>query len=404
MAKWETKGVLKGLKVLDFTIAIAGPFVAWQFADLGAEVWKVERYNAGDQSRVWDPYVNGLGTMYCSYNKNKQSIELDLGSQEGKEIIYKMVKEADVVLENFKSGSIDRLGLGYEKLKEINPKIIFLSISGFGASGPLMKYPCYDAIAAARAGFSASNGEPDGAPLKAGNQNCDTFTGTFAFNAVLMALIEAKRTGQGCHLDIAMCDVGMQACAETIMDYGAYGTAQSRYGNHDRFTAPYGIFEARDGWISIIADTEERWKTFCQVLGLDKLLGDERFVNNAARIANKDALIEEIEAVTRTLFRKEAEEKLLAADVPAGAVLPFIEAYTSEMANKTDVTTFVWQDKIGYTRFYNNPIRINDEICPIHRGAPLVGQDSRDILADLGYSDEEIQSLIDAEVVGEHMF
>ena len=139
MGTENRKGPLKDVKVLDFTIALAGVYVAWQFADMGAEVWKVERYGSGDQARTWDPFVNGLSTLYTAYNKNKQSIELDLSSQEGKQVIYDMVKEADVVLENFKSGSIDRLGLGYEELKKINPKIVFVSLSGFGATGPLKK-------------------------------------------------------------------------------------------------------------------------------------------------------------------------------------------------------------------------------------------------------------------------
>uniref|UniRef100_UPI000A886111 CaiB/BaiF CoA transferase family protein n=1 Tax=Clostridium sp. NkU-1 TaxID=1095009 RepID=UPI000A886111 len=363
MAKWESKGVFKGMKVLDFTIALAGVFTAWQFADLGAEVWKVERYNAGDQSRTWDPFVNGMSTLYCAYNKNKQSIELDLSSAEGKNIIYEMVKQCDVVLENFKSGSIDRLGLGYDKLKEINPGIVFMSLSGFGASGPLMKYPCYDAIAAARGGFAATNGEAEGAPVKAGNANCDTLTGIYGFNAVLMALIEARRTGKGCRIDIGMSDVVMEACAETVMDYGMEGKAQARFGNHDRFTAPYGIFEARDGWVSIIADTQEKWKALANTLKLTDLLLDSRFATNEARIANREALTEKIEAVTRTMFRKEVEEKLLAVEVGASEVLPFIEAYTSDHANQTDVTALAWQDKIGFIRFYNNPIRFNDEIC-----------------------------------------
>ncbi|MDR1548070.1 MAG: CoA transferase [Hungatella sp.] len=404
MAKWESKGVFKGMKVLDFTIALAGVFTAWQFADLGAEVWKVERYNAGDQSRTWDPFVNGMSTLYCAYNKNKQSIELDLSSAEGKNIIYEMVKQCDVVLENFKSGSIDRLGLGYDKLKEINPGIVFMSLSGFGASGPLMKYPCYDAIAAARGGFAATNGEAEGAPVKAGNANCDTLTGIYGFNAVLMALIEARRTGKGCRIDIGMSDVVMEACAETVMDYGMEGKAQARFGNHDRFTAPYGIFEARDGWVSIIADTQEKWKALANTLKLTDLLLDSRFATNEARIANREALTEKIEAVTRTMFRKEVEEKLLAVEVGASEVLPFIEAYTSDHANQTDVTALAWQDKIGFIRFYNNPIRFNDEICPIHRGSPLLGQDSRDILEKAGYSREGIQKLIDDGVVGEHMF
>lgn len=404
MAKWESKGVFSGMKVLDFTIALAGVYTAWQFADLGAEVWKVERYNAGDQSRTWDPFVNGMSTLYCAYNKNKQSIELDLSSQEGKEIIYDMVKQADVVLENFKSGSIDRLGLGYEKMKEINPKIVFMSLSGFGATGPLMKYPCYDAIAAARGGLAATNGEPEGAPMKSGNANCDTLTGIYGFNAVLMALIEARKTGEGCRIDIGMSDVVMESCAETIMDYGKDGKAQSRFGNHDRFVAPYGIFEARDGWVSIIADTQEKWNKLTKTLGLESLLADARFVDNKSRIANREALAEEIEAVTRLMFRKEAEEKLLAVGVPASEILPFIEAYTSDHSNQTEATAVAWQDNIGHIRFYNNPIRFNDEVCPIHRGSPLLGQDSRDILESIGYSGEEIQKLIDSGVVGEHMF
>ena len=399
-----SKGVFDGLKVLDFTIALSGSFVAWQFADMGAEVWKVERYGMGDQARYWLPTINDMSTLWSAYNKNKYSVELDLSSPEGKQVIYDMVKEADVVLENFKSGSLDRLGLGYDVLSEINPKIVFMSLSGFGASGPLKKYPCYDAIAAARGGFAATNGEPDGAPMKAANANCDTFTGIHAFNTVLMGMVKARETGKGCRIDIAMSDVAMISCCETLMDYGKNGDAQSRFGNHDRFVAPYGIFEARDGWVSIIADTEEKWADMCDALGAPELKADPRFVDNAARIANRDALVEAVEAVTLRFKRKEAEDKLLAAGVPASEVLPFIEAYTSDHGNKTDASQFVWQDKVGYMRFYNNPIRFNDELCPIYKGAPLLGQDSRSVLKSIGYSDEEIQKLIDDQVVGESLF
>lgn len=398
-----SKGVFDGLKVLDFTIALSGSFVAWQLADMGAEVWKVERYGVGDQARYWLPCINDMSTLWSAYNKNKYSVELDLSSQEGKEIIYKMVKEADVVLENFKSGSIDRLGLGYDVLKEINPKLVFMSLSGFGASGPLKKYPCYDAIAAARGGFAAANGEPDGAPMKAANANCDTFTGIHALNAVLMGMVQARETGKGCRIDIGMSDVAMISSVETLMDYGKQGEAQSRFGNHDRFIAPYGIFEARDGWVSIIADTEEKWQAMCDALGMQELAKDPRFKDNASRIANRDALVEAIEAVTIRLKRKEAETILTEAGVPASEVLPFIEAYTSDHANQTEASQFVWQEKIGYMRFYNNPIRFNDELCPIYRGAPLLGQDSRDVLKGIGYSEEEIQKLIDAQVVGESL-
>ncbi len=396
MAEQKKKGVLSGLKVVDFTIALSGAFTAWQFADLGADVWKVERFGSGDQARYWDPCVKEFGgqsTLFMSYNKNKQSIEIDLRSQAGKDIIYNMVKDADVVLENFKSGSIDRLGLGYDKLKEINPKIVFLSLSGFGGSGPLMKYPCYDAIAAARSGFAASNGEPDGAPMKAGNANGDTITGTHAFAAALMALIEARNTGKGCHIDIGMTDVGMESCCETIMDYGRTGATQTRFGNHDRFTAPYGMFEARDGWAVIIADSQERWLTLCDVLGLEELKADPRFADNAARIAHRDELAALIENVTRTMYRADIEKKLLDAGVPASQVLPFIEAYTSDHANATHVTELVWQEKVGMMRYYTNPILFNNEQCPIYSGSPLLGQHTREVLQSVGYSEEEIDKL-----------
>ena len=394
---------LEGLKVLDFTIALAGPFTAWQLADMGAEVWKVERYGGGDQCRAWDPFLNDLGTMFVSYNKNKKSIEMNLAAPEGKAVIYEMAKQADVVIENFKSGSIDRLGLGYEKLSEINPKLVFISLSGFGASGPLMKYPCYDAIAEARSGFAACNGELDGPPMKAGNCIGDTISGLYGLNAVLMALIEARNTGKGCRIDMSMMDVGMQACEETIMDYSLTGDAQARFGDHDRFTAPYGMFEARDGWAVIIADSEERWHSMCGALGLGALEKDPRFADNAARIANKDALVEQITAVTRTLKRSEIEEKLLAVGVPASAVLTVIEAYTSDHANQTGLTQLVDQKKIGLMRFYSNPIRFDDQLTEIRRGCPLLGEDTREILEGLGYSEEEISKLYEDKVVGSSM-
>lgn len=384
---------LEGLKVLDFTIALAGPFTAWQLADMGAEVWKIERYGGGDQCRAWDPFLNGLGTMFVSYNKNKKSVEMDLSAPEGKAAIYEMAKRADVVIENFKSGSIDRLGLGYEKLKELNPKLVFISLSGFGASGPLMKLPCYDAIAEARSGFAASNGDPEGPPMKAGNCIGDTITGLYGLNAVLMALIDARRTGKGCRIDMSMMDVGMQACEETIMDFSLYGQAQPRFGDHDRFTAPYGMFEARDGWCVIIADTEERWQALCGALGHPEWRDDPRFAGNAARVANKDALVEALTAATVLLRREEIETRLLAADVPASAVLSFIEAYTSDHANQTELTQLVDQKKIGLMRFYSNPIRFDGETAPIRRGAPLLGEDTTGVLLELGYSQAEIDKL-----------
>lgn len=404
MEQIKKAGPLQGLKVVDFTIALAGVYISWQLADMGAEVWKIERKGAGDQARTWDPFINGLSTLYTAYNKNKQSIELDLRAAAGKQAVFDMVKEADIVLENFKSGSIDRLGLGYDVLRQINPRIVFVSLSGFGGSGPLLKYPCYDAIAAARGGFAATNGEPDGAPMKAGNANCDTLTGTHALNAALMGVIQARRTGQGCHIDIGMTDTVMVACGETLLDYTRGQYQQARFGNHDRFTAPYGLFETRDGWAAIIADTEPRWQAVCSVLGRPEWAADPRFATNADRIAHRDELVQAMEAETVRWKRSDLEKALLAAGVPASEVLPFIEAYTSDHANATGCTQWVDQPKIGLMRFYTNPLQFDDQPCPIHCGAPLLGQDSRQVLESIGYTAEQIDQLYADGVVASSMF
>ncbi|HHU52692.1 MAG TPA: CoA transferase [Clostridiaceae bacterium] len=399
----ENKGMLCGVKVLDFTLALSGPFVAWNLADWGADVYKVERLYYGDQARHWDPIVNGLSTLFVAYNKNKKSIEIDLSKDEGKQIIYDLAKECDIVLENFKSGSIDRLGLGYEKLKEINPKLVFLSLSGFGATGPLKPYPCYDAIAAARSGFASSSGKPDGAPVKAGNAICDTLAGTYALNAVLMAYIDAQITGEGTHIDLSMTDVAMETVAESLIDYSYDQDFQMRTGNHDRYFAPYGIFKAADGWVSIIVDSEERWAVFCKELELASIMDDDRFVNNAKRLENKEELIEIIENKTERLSRFSIEKKLLEAGVPASAMLTFIEAYTSDHTNSTDVLQMVNQNNIGMMRFYTNPLRFNDEVCSIRSGTPLLGEHTVEILEDIGYSEENIQELLKEDVIGESL-
>ncbi len=403
MAIETNTGILKGIRVLDFTIALAGPFVSWNLADMGAEVWKIEKHGEGDQTRYWLPVLNEMSTLYATYNKDKQSVEVNLGKQEGKEIIYEMVKHVDVVVENFKSGSIDRLGLGYEKLREINPKIVFASLSGFGGTGPLKKLPAYDAIAEARGGFASSSGEPDGDPMKVGSSIGDIVTGINTTNAILMALIEARRSGEGCHIDIGMTDVALNAIEETLMDYGKDGETQNRFGDHDRHVAPYGMFEARDGYACIIADSETRWASFCEAMGLTALKEDARFATNALRAKNRQELVPLIETVTRGLKRQEIEDCLLPVDVPASAVLSPIENYTSDHANEVGLSQFVHQDKIGMMRFYRHPLRYNDRLEDIEKGAPLLGAHTDEVLKQIGYSEEELAALHESGVIGKTM-
>lgn len=393
------KKPFEGIKVLDFTQALAGVFAAWQLADLGADVWKVERYGMGDQSRTWPPFINDLSVLYASFNRNKRSISIDTAKQEGKDLILELVKHVDVVVENFKVGTMEKLGIGYEELIKVNPKIVYASAAGFGIEGPLAKLPCYDNVAAARGGLSSRSGRPDGPPIKPGYSVCDNWTGLNLFNAIAMALVEREKTGKSVRVDVSMTDCAFYVNDWPMLEYSVFGTIPGRSGNHDPNVAPYGEFAAKDGYVVLAVTTEKTWKKFCDLMGLGHLVADERFADNDKRVANLADLIVEIEKVTKTMGKYEIEKLLANNKVPAGAVMTVPEVMTSSHALDSGMVQVMDQAKIGKLFTTGIPMHFSKTPGEIRKASPLLGEHSVEILKEAGFSDERIEDLVKNEVV-----
>lgn len=389
------KGPLEGIKVLDFSQVLSAPFCGMMLADMGAEVIKVERPGAGDISREYGPYVNDISLYFCQYNRGKKGIAIDMRSEEGKQVVLDLVAQVDIVIENFKAGTLEKLGIGYDKMLEVNPKLIYGSISGFGTYGPLSHLPCMDIIAAARSGLVAQSGQAGDAPIKPGFSMCDTWAGLQLLRGLSMALLHQQRTGKGLRVDIAMLDCAFYMCEAPILEHSLTGKFTEKTGNHYVWYAPYGEFAAKDGNVTIAVSDEEAWATLCRVLGLDGLVNDQRFCSNELRVQNKDALIAEMEKATKLMGRYDIEKKLLEAGVPAAAVQSLQEFDNNPQTKKIDVITKIDQLGVGEYTATNTPILFSKTpVNPASSAAGFPGANSKEILTGLGYSAEKIDALL----------
>lgn len=389
------KGPLEGIKVLDFSQVLSAPFCGMMLADMGAEVIKIERPGAGDISREYGPYVNDISLYFCQYNRGKKGIAIDMRSEEGKKVVLDLVAQVDVVIENFKAGTLEKLGIGYDKMIEINPGLIYGSISGFGTYGPLSHLPCMDIIAAARSGLVAQSGQAGDAPIKPGFSMCDTWAGLQLLRGLSMALLHKQKTGKGLRVDIAMLDCAFYMCESSVLDHSLTGEFTEKSGNHDPWYAPFGEFAAKDGNVVIAVRKEEEWKTLCNTLGLDALTEDPRFASNEKRVANRDALIAELEKATSAMGRYDIENKLCAVGVPAAAVQSLQEFDNNPQTKALNVITKINQLGVGEYTVTNTPILFSKTpVNPDASAAGFPGANSVEILSGLGYSQEKIDSLL----------
>ena len=389
------KGPLEGIKVLDFSQVLSAPFCGMMLADMGAEVIKIERPGAGDISREYGPYVNDISLYFCQYNRGKKGIAIDMRSEEGKKVVLDLVAQVDVVIENFKAGTLEKLGIGYDKMIEVNPGLIYGSISGFGTYGPLSHLPCMDIIAAARSGLVAQSGQAGDAPIKPGFSMCDTWAGLQLLRGLSMALLHKQKTGKGLRVDIAMLDCAFYMCESSVLDHSLTGEFTEKSGNHDPWYAPYGEFAAKDGNVVIAVRKEEEWKTLCNTLGLDALTEDPRFASNEKRVANRDALIAELEKATSAMGRYDIENKLCAVGVPAAAVQTLQEFDNNPQTKALNVITKINQLGVGEYTVTNTPILFSKTpVNPDASAAGFPGANSVEILSGLGYSQEKIDSLL----------
>lgn len=391
--------ILEGVTVIDFTQAYSGPFCAMQLADFGARVIKIERAGVGDQSREWTPFRNNCSGYYSSINRNKESLTLDISTEEGQSIVKALAKDADIVLENFKCGTLAKMGLDYEALKEINPGIIFASLSGFGQSGPYKKLAAYDNVVQSMCGIMDITGYPDGDPCRVGPGIGDSFTGLHLCNGILMAYLHKLKTGEGQCLNIAMLDALFGIEENAILFKSVYNQDLTRMGTRNAMFAPYDVFTCADGLYTIAVTEEEDFRRFCGAIGRLGLADDPRFASNGDRLDNYQALMAEITPFFTEKTRAELDGIFTRAEVAGGSVQDIPEVVGDEQLNARGMLWDIDDPGIGAHKSMGNPIRMSLTPPALKNGAPLLGQDTDHILAELGYSQPQIADLHERGVV-----
>jgi len=395
--------LLEGVRVLDLTNVLSGPFATLHLALLGAEVIKIENPAGGDLARKLGNVPNYnkqlLGTSFLAQNANKKSLTLNLKADEGKEIFRRLARTADVVAENFRPGVMARLGFSYEELCKLNPRIIYCAISGFGQSGPDAFKPAYDQIIQGLSGVMAINGDERLNPLRCGFPVCDTVGGLNAAFAIMAALYHRAQTGEGQFIDIALLDSIMPLMGWVAANLLIGGQTPTLLGNDNFTAAPSGMFKTRDGYINIAANQQEQWENLVDELGLPELKTDPRFQERDTRKANRCLLTPLLEA--RLTQRRTScwVDILNAKGVPAGAVLNLEAALTSEQAEYREVLADVEQPHIGNIKIFNLTAKFSKTPASIETPPPCLSEHTGEILTELGYTAEEQKMLKDKSIV-----
>lgn len=381
---------LAGVRVLDLSRVLAGPLCGMVLADFGAEVIKIEHPQRGDDTRDWGLRVGATETAYFnSMNRSKRSVTVDLQSAAGQELVRELAKQCDVVVQNFKYGGAEKMGLGYEQLKAIKPDIIYCSVSGYDRHGPEATRPGYDLVIQGEAGLMAINGEADQAPLKFGVAAVDMFTGMYAAQAVLAALFDRQRSGQGCHIEMALFDCGLMISAYYGLEALLMQKDPPRYGNAHPSIVPYGVFDAQDGPLIIAVGNNAQFERFCtEVIERPDLAADERYKTNLVRGQNRDTLVPQLHKELRARPRKLLLQRLSAVGIPCGEVLGLLEALTSPRAASAGLVTQQPHPTAGSMHVMAPPYRLDGERLPVRRPPPVLGEGTREILTGLLGLDE----------------
>ncbi|QHE77026.1 CoA transferase [Hydrogenophaga sp. PBL-H3] len=395
-------GPLAGLRVLEITQIMSGPTCGLLLADMGADVIKIEKIPGGDDARGYrDPQVGGVSAPFMMMNRNKRGLALNLKSPRGRALLLKMVKNADVLVENFRGGTMDKLGLGYEALKAENPGLIYCAITGYGRTGPYADKGGFDLIAQGFAGLMSVTGEAGRPPAKSGNAVSDMNAGILAALGILAAYIHKLKTGEGQVVDTSLSDAALQQTYWHAAVWFATQRSPQPTGSAHILTAPYQAFEASDGWINIGGANQTNWERICDVLGHPEWRTDARFATNSDRMAHLNVLVDLMNSVVRTQTREQWQAAFDAAGVPAGPVHTIGEALSHPQTVARGMVVEVEHPQAGATRAIGCPIHFSASPERSSTPAPLLGQHTREVLLEFDLPEAEIDALVAEGVIAE---
>lgn len=391
---------LEGIRILDVSRVLAGPFCTMILGDLGAEVIKIEHPKFGDETREWGPpFVNGESAYYLCANRNKQSMTLNLKTEQGKDIFLNLASTSDVVVQNFKTGTLDKLGLGYQQLKELNPGIIIASITGFGITGPYKDLPGYDYIIQAMSGLMSITGEAKGSPMKVGVAIADVLTGLYTCIGILSALHYRQNTGEGQEIDISLMDSQVSALINVASNYLCGGVTPERLGNQHPNIVPYQVFHASDGELVIAVGNDEQFRRFVSVLGIPELGEMEEFRANSSRLRNKAQLISICEEELSKRTKKEWKTLLDEAGIPNGPINTIEEMFNDPQIKARQMVVEMEHPLIDNLKLTGSPIKLSKSPVTMRHHPPLFGEHTESILRNIGYQPEEIAQFSRNEIV-----
>jgi CoA:oxalate CoA-transferase len=386
---------LTGIRVVDLTRILAGPYCTMALADAGADVIKIEEPHKGDDTRGWGPpFVEGESTYFLSVNRGKRSLTLNLKHREAQRILWRLVEDADVLVENFRPGTLDRLGFSYAEVRKRNRRLVYASVSGYGPDGPWGGKPGYDAIAQGEGGIMSITGVPDGPPTRVGASIADVTAGMTAFQGILLALIRRQATGEGGQVDVSLLESLLAPLSYHAAAYLLAGEVPGRLGNRHPSLAPYETFEAADGHVIVGVGNDALWQAFCRAIDQKDLGTDPSFETNARRVRNYDALRSRLAPLLRERPVGEWLRRLESAGVPCGRVRTVADALDSEQVEARGLLFEVTHPKLGPGRYIGSPIHLTGAGRGSRRPPPLLGEHTQEVLAErLGMSSDEVENL-----------
>ena len=390
-------GALDGIRVLDLSRVLAGPYCTMQLGDMGAEVIKIEQPGTGDDTRRWGPpWAGGESAYYLCANRNKKSVTLNLKDERARGILRELARQSDIVVENFKVGALDRMGIGYEALSAVNPQLIWCSITGYGQDGPYADHAGYDFVAQGESGLMSITGEVDGEPMKEGVAVVDITTALFAANAILAALHARERTGRGQRIDAALLPSAVAWLANVGSSYLVSGEMPKRYGNAHATIVPYQTFKARDQWIIVGVGNDRQFQALCNMLGIPEIATEARFATNPQRVAHRDELIALLAEIFITDDGSRWLEGMSAAGIPCGPINTIDQVMTHPQIEHRGMIVDVPHPTAGSVKVVGPPFIMSDTPAQVRSHPPLLGEQTDEILRGrIGLSQDEIARLRD---------